>query len=554
MSGARFYLLEMEVYRPGGTTSAAGGWGATSWGAPLPFSGILESTDTIRASDLGYRSRATDPGGVMAYPPTLETAFEIDRRVSLHPSSPAAAVAWGTVRLANHGRQYDALSVSRNSDGRPLRVLTGRRLRDNVRGLQLDPPYASLVEVFAGLAQPWRLAEGALQVPLRDATAILERPLQPNLFGGTGGYDGTEDLKGRRMPRVRGGTAALPVRDVSPVWIDRANGILQVSDAPGIVVRVAEAGDQNQILPAGEVADLYSGSVPAGRWRWASRPNGLFVQLGSPTSLAITADVVGHFPSGTAASTAAEIARRIMREDMQVPAAQLDEASFAALDAAYPWTAGDYWDGGADVQGVDAVGLFLASLGAKLIPGRDGRLGAWPLRALPSGAAPIARYDTAELVEVRASDRLAQAGLYPPPYRWRIGWGRTNTVLTSSLDPDLDNARLTALAEEYRLAPWYDPALALAYRNPNDPAVVPTRLLDGAQAGELSRAIGEQWQGAPRLYDVVLPLEVGMLREIGDVVSLTYPLDDLDAGRLGQVVGEQVRSGDTTITLQVLVG
>jgi hypothetical protein len=553
MSGARILLLEMEVYRPGGAVTGAYGWGSAAWGAPLPVVGALESTDTIRASDLGYRSQATDPGGVVTYPPTLDTAFEIDRRVSLHPSSPAAAVAWGTVRLANLGRQYDAVSVTRNSDGRPLRVLSGRRLVDETRGLELDPPYAALVEVFAGVAQPWRLAEGALQVPLRDATAMLERPLQQSLYGGTGGYDGGEDLKGRRMPRVRGGTAALPVRDVTPVWIDRASGILQVSDAPGIVVRVSEAGDPDQILPAGQVADLYSGSVASGYWRWASRADGLYIQLGSPTNLAITADVVGHFPSGTAASTAAEIARRIMREDLQLPLAQIDEASFAALDAALPWVAGDAWTNGEEVQAVDAIGLFLASLGAKLIPRRDGRLAAWTLRPLPADAVPAARYDTAELIEVRASDRLAQAGLYPPPYRWRVGWGRTNTVLTANLDPDLTDARVTALAEEFRIAPWFDPALALAYRNPNDPATVPTRLLDGAQAGELSRAIGEQWQGAPRLYDVVLPMEVGMRREIGDVVRLAYPLDNLDTGRLGQVVGEQVRSGDTTTTLQVLV-
>ena len=552
-TGPLFYVLEAETFRPGTVPQANQGWGARAWGAAVPSVGVLESADTLRASDLGYRSRSADPGGVVAYPATLDTAFEIDRRLALHPSSPAAAAAWGTVRLANVGRRYDSMAASRNSDGRPVRVFSGRKVRDETRGLDLDPPRSALSLVFAGVGRPWFLTEDVLQIPLADGMALLERPLQQSVYAGTGGLAGTSDMAGRRKPRARGGSATSPILDVQPVWVDRVAGILQVSDAPGIVVRVAEAGDQNQIEPAGQVPDIYAASVAAGRWCWSSTSTGVFIRLGSPTNAAITADVVGHFPSGAQASTAAEIARLMLREDMGLTTAQVDEASFAAANASTPWTAGDYWDGSQDVQAVDAVGLFAASLGGKLLPLRDGRIRLWTLRSLAPGTAPTASYSLADIVDMRPSNRLAQAGLYPPPYRWRVGWGRCNTVQTSNLDPDLTSERKQFLGSEYRYAPWADSALTLAYRNPADPNPVPTRLLNSTHATSLAQVLGALWSGLPRIYDITLPIESGSRHEIGDVLRISYPLDNLDTGRMGQVIGEQLRSGDTTTTLTVLI-
>jgi hypothetical protein len=554
MSGSLIYVAEAEVYRPGTAGTASYGWMARPRMAPLPPAGVVESTDMLRASDVGYRSRSTDAGGVTVFPPTLQRAFAIDRRLPLHPSSTAAAVAWGTLTLSNLGRRYDAFAATRNSDGRPVRVLAGRRIWDPVRGIELDPPLASLVTVFAGVASPWFLDESALNMPLRDAMALAERPLQQSLYAGTGGREGTSDMAGRRKPKARGGSVALPIRDVAPVWIDRPRGILQISDGPGIVVRLAESGDQSQIAAAGEVPDVFTTTVAPGTWKWSSHSTGLYIRLGSPTNLKITADVVGHFPSGTQASTAAAIARLMLREDLQLPAALVAEDSFASLDAAVPWTAGDYWDGSSDVSAIDAVALFIASLGGRMIPLRDGRLGVFGLRAIPAGAQPVASYGIGQVVTVRPNDRLAQAGLSPPPYRWRVGWGRTNTVMSGSdVDPTLSDDRKTQLAEEYRLAPWFSPALGQAYRKPNDPEPVPTRLLNGGHATGLAEVLGEQWGAAPRLYDVVLPLEIGARREIGNFIRITYPLDNLDGGRLGQIVGEQVSSGDATITFQVLI-
>lgn len=557
-TGALFFVAEIEVYRPGQAFMAERGWGARPRGAPAPPPGPLESTDVIRVSDRGYRTRATDTGGVVPYPGVLTSAFEVDRRMPLSPSSPAAAAGWGAVVLSNAGRRWDEIANSRNSDGRPVRILAGRKAWDATRGIELDPPRAALLEVFTGIGQPWGLGEAELSVPLRDAGYWLERPFQQATLAGTGGYEGTAEMAGRLKPRARGGTALLPIRDVGPVWIDRVNNVAQLSDAPGMVVAVSENGDPDQILPepgGAQVTDLLGGSASPGHYRWCSRPDGLFLQLGSISNGTVTCDVVGHFPGGEAVSTAAGIARRLLLDDLGLSPEMIDDGSFTGLDLATPWTAGDYWDGSAEVDGLSAVALFLGSLGAKLVPDRRGRLRAFPLRPIPADARPAAIYGTGEIVRCTPSPRLAQAGLSPQPYRWRVGYARANTLITSNLDEDASSERRAFLAEEYRYGSWASTAIAAAYRRPNDPAPVPTRLLDGGPAALLAEQLGALWSGprAPRLYEVELRTALALRHEIGDVLELSYPLDDLDAGRLGQIVGERFRSVDGTVLFEVLV-
>lgn len=560
--GALFYALEMEVYRPGAPIVALYGWGTEAHGAPLPTDSPLESTETILASDLGYVTRATDPGGVRPYPALLRTAFEIDRRMPLGPAGTAAAAGWGSVVLSNAGRRWDGIASSRNADGRSVRLLAGRKRRDAARGIDVDPPRAALAPVFSGVGQPWALTEAELSVPLRDASYWLERPFQAATFDGSGQYDGTADLAGRRRPRARGGSPSLPIRDVSPVWTDRVNGVFCLSDAPGALLGVSENGDPAQIQPQGgtlataQVADLYSGSTSAGHFRWTSRAEGLFVQLGSPTTGVITCDLTGHFPSGTAATTAAAIARLLLVEDLGLPPELMDGGTFTGLDAIRPWTAGDYWDGTSEVDGLSAAALFLASVGARLVPDRMGRLRAYPLRAIAADTRPAVAWDTARIVDCKpVPDRLQAAGVAPQPYRWRAAYGRCNTLITSNIDVDVTEARKGFLAEEYRFASWSSAAITAAYRRPRDPDAVVTRLLDGGDATLLATSLGALWSGdrAPRLYAIELRIADALAREIGDIVQVTYPLDDLDGGRLGQIVGESLRSYDKTVTFEVLI-
>lgn len=552
MSGALFFAVEIDAFRPGGTSPSGDvPWASAEWAAEPGPAEPGEDTQTARASDLGYRTLATDAGGVQVYPPTVDQAFALNRVVPLAPDAPASW-AIGTLRLSNAGRQYDALARTTNADGRKVRVLQGRKLPDAARGgYQADPAYASLSLAFAGVGQPWFLAEDVLEVPVRDASYWLERPLQSGIYAGTGGREGPAALAGQPKPKARGGTATDPIRNVTPRLVDPANLIYQVSDGPGQIVTLYEGGDGAQIAFQAAVADLYVGATNAGEYRTESSSVGLFFQLGSRPVRQITCDIVGDFPVAGAVSNPATLIRYLLSEDMALPAEFLDASSFTAVASACSYVAGWYWS--EPTEGAAAADALLAALGAKLIPTRSGAVKLIALRAIPAGTAPAAALTAAEIVSLRPVP--LGAPLDPPPYRWRVGYQRNHTLQTTDLDPDVTEERRQFLALPDRYAAWASTAVLAAYRRPMDPDPVTTALLRQADAQAVADALGALWGLIPsrRLFDVEVPMEVGIARDLGDVVLLRYPVAGLDSGALGRVVGESLRAQDATTTLRVLV-
>jgi hypothetical protein len=51
---------------------------------------------------------------------------------------------------------------------------------------------------------------------------------------------------------------------------------------------------------------------------------------------------------------------------------------------------------------------------------------------------------------------------------------------------------------------------------------------------------------------VAVPLPLALARDLGDVVSLTFP-GPLASGAVGRIVGEQIRTIDDLVTFQVLI-
>lgn len=541
-----FYAVELDMFAPGSAgNTTLDAWGVAPTGMLNQAPGASDSSETLRASDAGYRTRSTDPAGVQVYPPTMLAAFAIDRRLNLDPAKPAAAAAWGAISLANGTRRYDGLVASRNSDGRAIRVYAGTKTWDAARGYLTDPAYAGLSLLFSGISAPWMLNEASLDIPLRDATYWIERPLQQTVYGGTGGYDGTAQMAGMPKPKARGGTASYPILNVTPVQIDPVNRIYQYSDGPGTVVTLYEGGAP-VFTYAGDTTNLYAGSTPAGQYR-TDNSRGLF-QLGSTPVRQITCDVTGAFPVAGAKSSLFDIARYVLSEDLALPSGNLDVASFTAAAAAYPYIAGIYW-GPVVTDGAAAIGQLMASAAAALVPLRSGLLSALVLRAPPPTASTA--LTAAQIVSMTPRD--LPAPLAPPPYRWRIGYAANNTVQTSDLNGAVTDARRQFLGQANSIAAASSSAIIAQYRRPSDPPILPTALQVAAEASSVAASLVALWSTRRRLYDVVLPLSVALTLELGSAVQLSYPLDDLASGRVGLIVGEQFRSADQQITFQVLV-
>ncbi len=511
----------------------------------------IATTATIAVSDVGYRSLAGDLGGIIPYPPLIVSSFQIDREINLDPTGTAAAWGWGTLTLSNDDGRFDAMVTSWNTDGRPMTLSRGLKTWDDQRGMWLDPSISTLAPLFAGMSGPWQLATNTLSVPVRDATYWLERPYQPNTYGGSGTYDGNAALISTAVPRTRGGNALHPVKNVTPVLIDPVNLIYQYNDAAGTVVTLYEGAKTGagSYISDGNVADLYSGSVASGHYR-TNNARGLF-QLGSLPTYAITADVTGEFPTAGAITNIVDIARYILTEDIGLPIANLDTASFTVGALAYPYVGGIYFPPGDNADGPTAVSRPLISLGAKLIPDRVGKLRFFALRALTGSESPAIILDRTNCANV--VPMALPSNVDPPAYRVRLAWQHNNTVQTSGVNPTATAAQTQFIAQPDTYAVAISATTALKYLKPGDISPIGGALLVQADAQAVVNAIGALWSVRRRLYEVTMPVAVAINLELGNIVRLVYPMDDLRNGQLGQIVGDKYDSSASTIVFRVLV-
>lgn len=573
-----FYVVEITAARaPSTVLVQTKGYGTRPFGASARRTAIVGSTTSVLASDLGYRTRATDQVGVVAYPALVTEAFQIDRRFNLDPTQSQIGAAWGSISLSNAGRIYDGLAASWDNDGREIRVLSGVKSYDAARGYFTDPPYDQLRQVFIGLSKQWMLSETALDVPLLDAAYWLDRPYQTTTYGGGGGYDGTVDLAGMPLPRARGGIPTAPIPNVTPTLVDPINRIYQYSDGAGIIIALREGG-ATPFGYAGDTTDLYSGTTPSGSYR-SDNSRALF-QLGFPAQAQITADVVGAFPTSGQVTTAADLIYCMLIEDMSVPDIYVDVDSFSLLQAAgtaiskgfgarphgalvrrttiiqgrEPATApaGVYF-GTQDrnVTGLQAVQAVLGSIGGQIIPTRSGLLRLLLLRALLPGSRPSATYDPTVLVSL--TPQTLPANLTPMPYRFRVAYNHNYTVQTSGVSVSATPQQAQFVGAADRFASWVSPGIQAALRRPSDPDPVGGALLLQGDAQAVANRLGSLWGVRRRVYTAVLPSVAGLAREIGDVVAIRYPMDDLSNGRLGQIVGEQFDSMTGSVSHQLLV-
>lgn len=549
-TGVPFFVAEITAYKPGQSAAVvrAPGWNTTAWNTLNLNPNALETTSTIYASDVGYRTRQTDVGGVIPYPPMLSEAFQIDREIALEPGQTAAAWGWGALTLANDNGIFDAVAAAWNSDGRSINIMRGVKGWDDERGYWVDPIRASLAPMFAGLATPWFLDADVLRIPLRDATYWIERPYQTDQYGGAGTYDGTASLTGSLKPVTRGGTTANPIKNVAPVLIDPVALIYQYNNAAGSVVTLYEGG-ATTIIFSSDTTDLYTGSTLAGRYR-TDNSRGLF-QLGSTPVHQITCDVTGSFPGVGVVTNAALIALNLLTRDMQLPAENVDSASFTAASLSYPYIAGIYFAPSDSVDGATAVSRILSSFGAKLIPNRTGKLSCFVLRSVSAGSLQTINIDTTNCVSVIPI--ALPATIDPPPYRLRLGYKHNHTVQTSDLNATTPATQLQFIKVPDTYASWSSSTILAQYRRPNDPPPFGGYLLVQTDAQAVVNALGALWGGRSRLYEVTLPVAVGLPLDLGGVVNITYPMDDLYNGRLGQIVGERFQSTASSVTFRVLV-
>jgi hypothetical protein len=536
-----FFLVEIEASRPAAALSYAYGWGAAPWGAISFAAAATSDAVTLRASDLGYRTETP----VTVYPPRLQSGIQIDARVPLSPQQIGIVYGYGTISLINEDRQYDALVGAWNIDGRTVTIKYGVKSWDDTRGLFDDPISDDLVTLFTGVSAGWLLSEFTFDIQVRDASYWMDRQLQRTLYAGTGTYEGDAELTGTPKPKTRGRVYNIPL-----TLIDRANRIYQYNDGPGEVVALYEGGAETITFQA-DTSNLYSGSTSAGQYRTDNTRGLLQLGLDPADNAALTADVIGHFPTAGEQLIAADIVRYLIAEDIGLPSELLDTDSFDAAAAAYPYEAGWHWAPGDRVDGATAAGQCLAAFGAKIAPTIAGALQCIVLQAVAVSDDPVASYDTAQAIS--CEPRALPADVSPPPFRFRVAYQHNYTVQQSGLLDSATAAHRQFVQSADRYATWYDGDVETAYVNGNDVAPFGGGLNSEADAQEVADRMGALFGTRRWLFDYTVPFIEGAEREFGDVIVATYPNHAMASGARCRVLGRSLNSLEQTITLTVLV-
>jgi hypothetical protein len=409
----------------------------------------------------------------------------------------------GTVEIANADGFYDFLVESYVVDGRDVTVKVG------VQG----DAYTTFFTIFSGLASDWSIEEDAVRIEVTDHAYKLQVPAQADTYAGTGGLEGGADLTGKRVPWALG-----YVYEAQPPLVIPGELLYEVGDVASITAVYDRGVALTFQLDYATVALLRAASVTAGKYSTCIADG--YVKLGSTPTGTITADLVGTV------TTAATIVQEVLEtstalvypDDFYLP-------SFTAVETRQPAQLG-YWIGpDTDVTVETLIADVMGWVGGW---GGFRRTGKFEVRIFGAPlTTPAARFKRTDILDLKRG-RLPSS-LTPPPWRFRVGYQKNETV-TTDLAGSVTAARRAFLAEEYRYAEASDtdikddhpfspehPAIGAGFRNLADAQTEADRLL---ALYRVSRAF----------YTISLGVEPFGL-DLGDTVNVTHNRFDLTQGR-----------------------
>jgi hypothetical protein len=418
----------------------------------------------------------------------------------------------GTLVISNSDAFYDFLPLNYAIDGRPINLKVGRR----------DDPYGDSFPFARLTATGWNIDVDQIAIDLVDYSYKLEVPLQPNVYGGAGGADGTSDLAGKRKPLVFGNA-----RNISPVALVPSLLIYQAHDGPMQSIDVVY--DRAVPLTAGtnyaSYAALAAASVSAGQYA-TCLVEGL-IKLGSTPAGTVTSDVKGANAGGYV-TTSADVVRWALRNRTSlVDPDDLDVASFARLNVDQPAPI-DYFVGPDDSQTVAAfIANIMAGIGGWGGHKTDGTFEVRIFRA--ATGASVDSYVRADMLGGDIKREPLPASYKPPSWRWRVVYARSWTVQTD-LAGAVTASQKAFVSEAYRLAESSNAAIKVDHPFAQDRAPVEAYFsLPADAAAEALRRL-TLFKATSSIYRWVAPRRA-LRRDLGDEVLVTHPRFDLSLGR-----------------------
>lgn len=421
----------------------------------------------------------------------------------------------GSTTLNNDDGEYDLLPSTFTADGRPIEIKAYRKGDD----------YGSAFTVFRGVMASWFIDESLVSIQIRDFGYKLSVPAQPNLYAGSGGLDGGDDLAGKRKPLVFG-----YVKGWSGVLLSGAYLTYQVHD--GAIKAVTAVYDSGAALTATQdypdYAALIAAPLTGGQYGTCLAIG--VVRVGSKPAGQLTVDVQGDNAGGSFAATTADIIKRWVVRSSSLRAGDLYLQSFDALNVNQPAPVG-YGVGPDD-------GHTVADVVADLMHGIGGwggfrKNGQFEVRRfMVPTSSPMMLIEPIDIFTIKREP--LPSSLTPPPFRQRVTYDRNWTVL-NNFAGSVSAERVAYLSSQFRLAEASAASIQADHPFAQDPDVRACYFLNKADAEVEALRLLNLYRVERALYRITGPRKL-LHQNLGDTVSVTFPRWDLSLGRNMRIV------------------
>ena len=455
-----------------------------------PYDLDTSSETTIYLSDRGYVSGPSETPANTYFAPRVMEALNFQRAMFQAGRIGGQSIpSFGSIVLANADGDLDYFSEYA-WDGRDVEVKIGEK------GANLTNHFT----IFKGKAKSIEFDDLTINVIIRDNQELFTRTFPPDVYGGTGGNDGSSIMAGQPKPLCFG-----EVYNISPILVDASNDVYQVHNGQiESIVAVYENG---------EAISGYTADLTNGRFTLSSTPAGI-----------ITCDVKGAKPSGSYKQTAADIMRFIASEYAGLTdPGDFDTASFTALNTANSSTVGAYFPSFSTI--LQALDEISNTVGAFYGFDRSGKFNVGQL-VVPTGTADL-ELDTTNIIELQ---RLPTA---IPNYRVNVRYKKNYTVLdedslgASPADRDF-------MVREGAIETATTAGVQTAYPN-SEILEIDSRFVGSSAASTEATRLAALYGTQRNIYRVRVKTQPYTLK-LNDLVEITFPRYDLSSGKLFRVI------------------